>query len=91
MPMAINALALVVLLASPALAQGMGGSATQDRGYIGQMTEEQIRQKLAGEGFTEVGDLKKVPVTKYRWTGKAKKAGKQVEVAIDEFGHVSAK
>ena len=55
------------------------------------MSEEQIRQKLAGEGLSQVSDLKKVPVTKYRWTAKALKNGKEVNVTIDELGHVSAK
>ena len=31
----------------------------------------QIRQKLAGEGCSDVIELKKIPVTRYRWTGKA--------------------
>ena len=60
-------------------------------GYIGQMTEEQIRQKLAGEGFSEVTELQKVPVTRYRWTGKGVRAGKAVNIVIDERGQVSAK
>ena len=87
----IGLLTLVGLIAiGPAtLAQGQG--TTQDRGYIGQMSEEQIKQKLAGEGFSRVSDLKKIPVTKYRWTAKAVKNGKEVNVTIDEFGHVSAK
>jgi hypothetical protein len=62
-----------------------------DRSYVGQMTEEQARQKLAGEGFSEVKELKKVPVTRYRWTGKAVRSGKEMDVTIDERGHVSAK
>jgi hypothetical protein len=60
-------------------------------GYIGQMSEEQVRQKLAGEGFSEVIELKKVPVTRYHWTGKAVRSGKTVEITIDERGQVSAK
>jgi hypothetical protein len=62
-----------------------------DRSYIGTMTEEQIRQKLQGEGFSEVKEVKKIPVTKYRWTAKAIKAGKEMDVTINELGHVSAK
>jgi hypothetical protein len=87
----IGSLTLVGLVViSPAtLAHGQG--AMQDRGYTGQMSEEQIRQKLAGEGFSRVSDLKKVPVTKYRWTAKAVRNGKEMTVTIDEFGHVSAK
>jgi len=81
---------LVALAAASALAQGMtGGTATG--GYVGQMSEEQIRQKLAGEGFAEVSDVKKIPVTKYRWTAKATRSGKPVEITIDELGHVTAK
>jgi hypothetical protein len=85
-------LALVPLIGLPpvALAQGQD-SAMKDRGYVGQMSEEQIKQKLAGEGFSQISDLKKVPVTKYRWTGKAMRAGKEMEVTVDELGHVSAK
>ena len=60
-------------------------------GYIGQMSEEQIRQKLAGEGFSEVTELKKIPVTRYRWTGTAVRAGKTMQITIDERGQVSAK
>jgi hypothetical protein len=87
----IGSLVLVglIVVGPTTLAQGQG--ATQDRGYIGQMSEEQVRQKLAGEGFSRVSDLKKIPVTKYRWTAKALKSGKEVNVTIDEFGHVSAK
>jgi hypothetical protein len=62
-----------------------------DRSYVGQMTEEQIKQKLFGEGFSSVTDLKKVPVTRYRWEGKAVRGGKEMQVTIDERGHVSAK
>jgi hypothetical protein len=60
-------------------------------GYIGQMTEDQVRQKLAGEGFSDVIELKKIPVTRYRWTGKAVRSGKTMEVTIDERGLVTAK
>jgi hypothetical protein len=67
------------------------GAFAQDRSYVAQMTEEQIRQKLAGEGFSEVKELKKVPVTTYRWEGKAVKGGKEMQVMINERGHVSAK
>jgi hypothetical protein len=81
---------LAALAAAPALAQGMAGG-TATGGYVGQMSEEQIRQKLAGEGFTEVSDVKKIPVTKYRWTAKATRSGKPVEITIDELGHVTAK
>ena len=63
----------------------------QDRSYVANMTEEQIRQKLAGEGFSEVKELKKVPVTTYRWEGKAVKGGKEMQVMINERGHVSTK
>jgi hypothetical protein len=63
----------------------------QDRSYIAKMTEEQIRQKLAGEGFSEVKEIKKVPVTTYRWEGKAVRGGKEMQVTIDERGLVSAK
>jgi len=62
-----------------------------DRSYVGQMTEEQAKQKLFGEGFSAVSDLKKVPVTRYRWEGKATRGGKEMQVTIDERGHVSAK
>jgi hypothetical protein len=63
----------------------------KDRSYVGQMTEEQIRQKLEGEGFSQVKEVKKVPVTKYRWTAKAVRGGKEMDVTINELGHVSAK
>jgi hypothetical protein len=79
----------LVALGSAALAQGQ--TAAVDRSYVGQMTEEQIKQKLEGEGFSQVTEVKKVPVTKYRWTAKAMQAGKQKDVTIDELGHVSAK
>jgi hypothetical protein len=82
------ALACSFALAPAALAQapspGQGG-------YIGQMSEEQIRQKLAGEGFSDVTELKKIPVTRYRWTAKAMRAGKTMDISIDERGQVSAK
>jgi hypothetical protein len=81
---------LAALAITPALAQGMGGGAATG-GYVGQMSEEQIRQKLAGEGFAEVSEVKKIPVTKYRWTAKATRSGKPVEITIDELGHVTAK
>jgi hypothetical protein len=91
-PSLIASLATVVLLAlgQTALAQSQTPAA-KDRSYVGQMTEEQIRQKLQGEGFSEVKDVKKIPVTKYRWTAKAVRSGKPMEVTIDELGHVSAK
>jgi hypothetical protein len=83
---------LATLAAAPALAQAQGmAGGTATGGYVGQMSEEQIRQKLAGEGFAEVSDVKKIPITKYRWTAKAMRSGKPVEVTIDELGHVSAK
>ena len=85
------AFALAFLLAAGNAALAQGQKADQDRSYIGQMNEEQIKQKLAGEGFSQISDLKKVPVTKYRWTGKAVRNGKEMEVTIDELGHVSAK
>jgi len=75
-------------LGSAAMAQG---ASPEGGGYIGQMSEEQIRQKLAGEGFSEVIELKKIPVTRYRWSGKAVRSGKTMEVTIDERGQVSAK
>ena len=81
---------LAALAIAPALAQGTAGGAATG-GYVGQMSEEQIRQKLAGEGFAEVSDVKKIPVTKYRWTAKATRSGKPVEITIDELGHVTAK
>lgn len=80
----------LLTLAPVALAQGQP-AAPKDRTYIGQMSEEQIRQKLAGEGFSEVKDLKKIPVTRYRWTAKAVRGGKEMDVTINELGHVSAK
>jgi hypothetical protein len=90
--MMIASLTLAVLLGLAQTAAGQGQSAAvKDRNPVGQMTEEQIRQKLAGEGFSEITDIKKVPVTKYRWTAKAMRAGKPMEVTINELGHVSAK
>jgi hypothetical protein len=89
-PLAV-ALAGAVLLAAGHAALAQGQADAKDRSYIGQMSEEQIKQKLAGEGFSQISDLKKVPVTKYRWTGKAMRAGKEMEVTVDELGHVSAK
>jgi hypothetical protein len=91
--MQIRKLGSVALICSfafgPAALAQVAGSDTG--GYIGQMSEDQIRQKLAGEGFSEVIEIKKVPVTRYRWTGKAVRAGKTMEVTIDERGQVSAK
>jgi hypothetical protein len=55
------------------------------------MSEDQIRQKLEGEGFSQVKEVKKIPVTKYRWSAKAIRSGKEMEVTVDELGHVSAK
>jgi hypothetical protein len=92
--MTTSLLAAVALLAlgQVALAQGQQPSTeAKDRTYVGQMTEEQIRQKLAGEGFTEITEVKKIPVTRYRWTAKAVRAGKPMEVTVNELGLVSAK
>jgi hypothetical protein len=86
----LSALAALVV-AAPGFAQGTAGGGTATGGYVGQMSEEQIRQKLAGEGFAEVSEVKKIPVTKYRWTAKATRSGKPVEITIDELGHVTAK
>jgi hypothetical protein len=85
-------LALVPLIgfAPLALAQGQD-AAMKDRGYVGQMTEEQIKQKLAGEGFSQISEVKKVPVTRYRWTAKGVQNGKTMDITIDEQGHVAAK
>ncbi len=86
----LGSLALVGSLAFGSAA--LGQTAAPDKGgYVGQMSEEQIRQKLAGEGFSEVIELKKIPVTRYRWSGKAVRGGKTMEVTIDERGLVSAK
>jgi hypothetical protein len=85
----LGSLALLCSLAlGPAVAQV---PSPEHGGYIGQMTEEQIRQKLAGEGFSEIIELQKVPVTRYRWTGKGVRAGKTVTILIDERGQVTAK
>ena len=81
--------ACLLAIAPAALAQSQ--SAAKDRLYVGQMSEDQIKQKIEGEGFSQVGEIKKVPVTKYRWTAKAMRAGKQMEVTVDELGHLSAK
>ncbi|HEX9323206.1 MAG TPA: hypothetical protein VF913_13975 [Xanthobacteraceae bacterium] len=82
------ALACSFAFGPAALAQVPG---PEQGGYVGQMSEEQIRQKLAGEGFSEVTELKKIPVTRYRWTGTAVRAGKTMQITIDERGQVSAK
>jgi hypothetical protein len=87
----IAALAIVSVVAFAPAAVGQQPAATPDRSYVGQMTEEQIKQKLFGEGFSSVTELKKVPVTRYRWEGKAVRGGKEMQVTIDERGHVSAK
>jgi hypothetical protein len=90
----IAALAIVSVVAFAPAAFGQDQSTPRpmpDRSYIGQMTEEQIKQKLFGEGFSSVTELKKVPVTRYRWEGKAVRGGKEMQVTIDERGHVSAK
>ena len=86
----LGSLALLCLLVLGPAAVAQVPSPEQG-GYIGQMTEEQVRQKLAGEGFSEVTELQKVPVTRYRWTGKGVRAGKTVTILIDERGQVSAK
>ena len=85
----LGRLALIALVgaAPAAFAQG----AAKDRTYVGQMTEDQIKQKLAGEGFSQISEVKKVPVTRYRWTAKGMQNGKPVEITIDELGHVAAK
>jgi hypothetical protein len=80
-----------IAVAPAALAQGQVANAPPSGGYVGQMTEEQIKQKIQGEGFSEVSEVKKIPVTKYRWTAKAVRNGKPMEVTIDELGKVSAK
>jgi hypothetical protein len=90
----ITALATVSVIAFTPTAFGQDQTKptpTADRSYVGQMTEEQVKQKLYGEGFSSVSDLKKVPVTRYRWEGKATRGGKEMMVTIDERGHVSAK
>jgi Peptidase propeptide and YPEB domain len=87
----IAALAIASSLAFAPAAFAQQPTPMPDRGYVGQMTEEQIKQKLYGEGFSSVSDLKKVPVTRYRWEGKATRGGKEMQVTIDERGHVSAK
>lgn len=87
---AVLAFGSLLALAPSALAQGQPAE-PKDRTYVGQMSEEQIRQKLAGEGFSEVKELKKIPVTRYRWTAKAVRGGKEMDVTINELGHVSAK
>ena len=91
-PRLMTLLAAVSLLAlgQTVLAQSQSAD-TKDRSYVGQMTEEQIRQKLEGEGFSQVKEVKKIPVTKYRWSAKAVRSGKEMEVTVDELGHVSAK
>jgi hypothetical protein len=90
--MQILKLGSLALLCSFALAPALAQVPNPEHGgYIGQMTEEQIRQKLAGEGFSEITELQKVPVTRYRWTGKGVRAGKTVTILIDERGQVTAK
>jgi hypothetical protein len=91
-PKLMTLLAAVSLLALGQTALGQSQSAdTKDRSYVGQMSEDQIRQKLEGEGFSQVKEVKKIPVTKYRWSAKAIRSGKEMEVTVDELGHVSAK
>jgi hypothetical protein len=84
------AAAAMLGLAGAVLAQGQA-TAAKSRGYIGQMTEEQIRQKLEGEGYSKVMEIKKIPITSYQWTAKAERNGKPMEITINERGHVSAK
>jgi len=62
-----------------------------DRSYLEQMTEEQTKQKQHGEGFSSFSALKNILVTRYRREGKAVRGGKEMQVTIDECGHVSAK
>jgi hypothetical protein len=85
------AVAATVGLAGAALSQGQTQTATKTKGYVGQMSEEQIRQKLQGEGFSEVTEIKKIPITSYQWTAKAVRNGKPMDITISELGHVSAK
>lgn len=84
-------LGLLALAGSLTLAPAAWAQMATGEGYVGQMSEDQVRQKLAGEGFSDVIELKKIPVTRYRWTGKAVRGGKTMEVNIDERGLVSAK
>jgi hypothetical protein len=87
----IAAFATVSVLGFAPAAFGQQPTPTPDRSYVGQMTEEQIKQKLQGEGFSQISDVKKVEVKKYRWTAKAMRAGQPHTVEIDELGRVSAK
>ena len=82
---------LLAVLGSLTLAPAGWAQMATGGGYTGQMSEDQVRQKLAGEGFSEVIELKKIPVTRYRWTGKAVRGGKTMEVNIDERGLVTSK
>jgi hypothetical protein len=82
---------LVALLAAAPAAMAQQQAATKDRSYVGQMTEEQIRQKIEGLGYSQVSEIKKVPVTRYRWSAKAIRSGQPMEVTVDELGQVSAK
>ena len=84
-------LALALLLAGGASAQQSGSTAADRTNPVAQMNEEQIKQKLQGEGFSQVSDVKKVEVKKYRWTAKAMRAGQPQTIEIDELGRVSAK
>jgi hypothetical protein len=54
--------AALLLVGQAAPAQSQSGQ-PKDRSYVGTMTEEQIRQKLQGEGFSEVKEVKKMDVT----------------------------
>jgi Peptidase propeptide and YPEB domain len=84
-------LALIALVGAAWAAPAAAQDAMRDRTYVGQMSEDQIKQKLAGEGFSQISEVKKVPVTRYRWTAKGVQNGKPVEIMIDELGHVAAK
>jgi hypothetical protein len=90
--MTLAALALVGTLgfAGSAAAQSQGATQAQ-RNYVANMTEEQIREKLKGEGFSEVLEVKKVPVTTYTWTATAIQNGEKKSVTINERGLVSVK
>jgi hypothetical protein len=89
--MTMVTLALALLVVGGASAQ-QSGSTTPDRtNPVAQMNEDQIKQKLQGEGFSQISDVKKVEVKKYRWTAKAMRSGQPQTIEIDELGRVSAK
>lgn len=52
-------------------------------------TEGQARDHIESAGYTEVTGLTKTP--NGLWTGKAKKAGKTMDVSVDFKGAVTAK